>query len=116
VAKDLENKSYEEQLRELGFSLKKMRLKGDLLALYNCLKGGCSEVGVALISQVTSDRTRANVLKLHQRRFSLGIRKNTFTKRVVKNWNSLPSEVVESPPLRVFKRCVDIAVRERVQW
>jgi len=75
LVRGLEHRSYEKQLRELGLyalfvvlctciCICCMHMIVAEIALCNCLTGACSDMGISLFSQVTSDMMRGNGLKL----------------------------------------------------
>lgn len=101
---------------ELGlFSLEKRRILGEP---YCCLQLIWKDIVVrwgSVFSQVTNDRTRGNILKLHSGRIRPHTRKNLLMKWAVKLWHWLHREAVESPAL-VFESCVDVALSDMVQW
>ena len=69
--------------------------------------------GIDLFSQA-ANRTQRNGHKFCQRGLRFDIKKNFFPLRVVRHWNGLPREVVESPFLALFKRHLDEELRDMV--
>jgi len=115
MIRGLEYLSYEDRLRELGlFSLEKRRLRGDLRAAFQYLKGSYRKDGEGLFTRVCSDRTRGKGCKLQEGRFRSDIRKKFFTMRMVRHWHRLPREAVAAPSLAVFKARLDGALSNLV--
>ena len=85
------------------FSLEKRRLRRDLIAAFQYLKGAYKDAGEGLFIRDCSDRTRNNGLKHKEGKFRLDIRRKFFNVRVVRYWNGLPKEVVNAPSLAMFK-------------
>lgn len=95
-----------------------LELKGDLT-----VSGGpqcspqapgqdCSKVGVGCFCRVPSQKGERP--QVTQGSFRLDIRKNVFTGRVVSTRDKFPRELVESLSLEVIKRCLDVALGDRV--
>jgi len=96
----LEHLCCEERLRELGlFFLEKRRLRGDLIAAFQYLKGAYRKDGENIFSRACCYRTRSNGFKLRECRFRLGIKKKFFTTRMLKQWNRLPRDIVDGGPI-----------------
>ncbi|KFO11260.1 hypothetical protein N312_11602, partial [Balearica regulorum gibbericeps] len=111
MIRGLEHLSYEDRLKELAlFSLEKRKLRGDLIAAFQYLKGAYRKAGEGLFTRTWSDKTRSNSLKLKEGRFRLDIRTKFFPVRLVRHWNRLPREVVDAPSLEVFKARLDGAL------
>lgn len=90
----LECLPYEERMRDLGlFSM--MKLRGYLINAYKYLQGRSEVDGARLFSVILRDR-RGNGHNLECRKFQTNMRKNFFTLKVIKHWNRLSREVVES--------------------
>ena len=108
MVEGLESRPYEERLRELGVcSLEKMRARGDMIAVFNYVKGNHVEEGANLFTAPLETWTRSHGFKLWERRFHLNSRKHFLTVRAVRRWNLLPRRVVESLTSEVFRTRLD---------
>ena len=93
---ELKNLSYEERLRELNLpSLAHRRRRGDMIVTYKLMTGqmNINKDNFLKISSLTTRGYQFKIYKEHASKLS-GI--NTFSKRIVEDWNALPSGIVKS--------------------
>ena len=100
--------SYGDRLRALKLpSLQYRMRRGDMIQTYKIIQGIDLVDRDLFFSAVTVEATRGHQFKLFQKRSRLNVRANTFGNRVVPDWNSLPSEVVNATSVNSFKNKLD---------
>ena len=83
MIRGLQHLPYKDRLRELRLlSLEKGRLRGDLSAAFQDLKGAYKQEGRQLFERVDNSRTWGNGLKLKEGRLRVDVRGKCFTVRV----------------------------------
>ena len=108
---ELKHLAYEERLEALNLTtLENRRTRGDLIEVYKLVHGIDNidyKKFFKLITEGPSSRTRGHHLKIETPHSRTERRKNFFSIRIIREWNKLPSDVVCSPSVNIFKRRYD---------
>src|SRR2546425_10006650 len=100
--------SYEDRLKITGLStLEDRRNRGDLIEVFQILKGFSKVDYRHFFQLVYNSKTRGNKYKLVKSSSRLDIRKHFFSQRVVNDWNKLPDSVIEADSVNSFKNKYD---------
>ena len=104
--KDLE---YSERLFRLKLdSLNFRRRRADLIQVFKILKNKENVDKEVFFTLHMDDRTRGNQMKLFKKQSHSNIRLNSFSQRVVNDWNNLSNEVVLCDSVNGFKTALKI--------
>ena len=108
----LKDLSYPERLKKLKLpTLAYRRIRGDMIETYKIIKGVYDNQSTSILKSWSDvaqrDRGRGHNMRLYLQRSLKPVRQNAFGIRIVKIWNSLPEQVVNSPNVNTFKSRLD---------
>ena len=102
---ELRNMTYPERLRALGLpTLQYRRLRHDMIQVFKLLHGFDHVDEVRnMLKPATTDRTRGHSFKLKKIHSRSKQHSESFSNRIIDNWNSLPEAVVTAKTVNEFK-------------
>merc|ERR1712105_52626 len=97
--------------------LEDRRIRGDMIETYKLITGKEDVKAEKLfkMAKVRGARNNTHCSKIEAKANKLGVRKNFFSQRVIKKWNSLTNEEVTANKTSVFKARYDKREAERKQ-
>ena len=103
------NKPYEERLKLLGLTtLERRRTRGDLIETFKILTGRESVDRELFFTKSQKGRNmRGHSLKLFKPRCNTTLRQNSFSMRIIDDWNKLPQHVIDATSVNAFKNALD---------
>ena len=107
IVKSLKNLDYPDRLKKLNLTtLIYRRHRTDILQVYRIING-IDRLNFKDFFKLDTSCTRGHTWKLWKPQAETKLRQNTFSHRVINTWNSLPSEVVNSPSINSFKNALE---------
>ena len=107
ILSTLRHLSYSERLQELNLpTLLYRRRRADLIQVFKIIKG-FDDIPIEDFFQISESTTRGHSHKIFKPRSQKSIRQNSFSVRIVEDWNSLPEEVVSVKTVLQFKTRLD---------
>ena len=107
IVPEIKDLPYQERLRKLKLpSLAFRRKRGDMIQVYKIMHN-LEDIPEGAFFTRSEGTTRGNSLKLFKTRCRTKLRQNSFTVRVINDWNGLPESIVTAPTLNSFKSRID---------
>ena len=99
---------YQDRLRFLNMpSLQHRRLRGDMIETFKIITGVLDLDKEIFFKPARNAGTRGHIYKLYKQHASTFHKQNSFSNRVVNEWNQLPNQVVEAKNVNNFKNLLD---------
>ena len=103
----LKEMTYDDRLRELNLpSLTHRRRRGDMIFAYKIVTGKMN-MNKDDFFKISHLATRGHPLKIYKQHAKKLPRINTFSNRIVNDWNKLPSKIVQAKSTNSFKNELD---------
>ena len=115
MVSEIRELSYEDRLRTLKLpSMEYRRKRGDMIQCFKVMNGLVRIKAEELFTPIPSNNTRGHGQRVLRTKAHKATRMKSFSQRTIKSWNSLPSEVINSPSVNVFKNRLDEAWESKI--